>query len=365
MSTAIVYRSKSASFAANRVAKAASGLRAVQEDSYRHQDGDTAIVRWDCFERLEGQRPHGVLDLNPALSVVQCRDKAESRRLLGELAPPTWFTRPDVQLPCVIRPRKHKAGNHFYVCRTPLEVEDAIRRCRAGWYASRLIDKAREFRVFIVQGRVVAVSERFGASAAEIAWNLARGGRLINVARQEWPVPVLKASIEAMRRIGLGFGAVDACIDTANRVFIFEVNTSPALKNKFTIKQIGRALAEVDKEVPAVKAGAKRWKSYIHPALGGSSAIPQAPSPSDAINRSGEAPNPEVGTMPRVILPTPSAINFADLVIGQPFIFEEGGEQRLGIKARANFLDYRDTPILREWSNLARITRIVDTLRAE
>lgn len=270
MATVIVYRSRSASFAANRVAAASSGdIRAVQQDAYRHQEGDTAVVRWDCYVGLS--HPDSVLDVNPAARVAVVRDKTASRILLAELAPQTWFSLADVQVPCVIRPRRHKAGAHFHIVRETSDILRATRRCGSGWYASRLITKQREFRVFMVQGRVAAVSERFprtedDGNTSAIAWNLALGGRLINIARPDWPVGVLKASITAMERLDLGFGAVDACIDTAGQTFIFEVNCSPALRNKFTIKQLAKALAFTG-DVSPVKTGAKKAKSFVHPAV--------------------------------------------------------------------------------------------------
>lgn len=263
--TVIVYRSRSASFAAKRVAAAAKGLIAVQESnlgSVDTEDVDT-FVRWDSFEPFElGDGP----DLNPATAVVDARDKAVSRRILLELAPQTWFNKADVQVPAVIRPRRHKAGARFYVCRAASEVLRAVKRCGLGWYGSRLITKTREFRVFVVQGRVVAVSERFPANSTEIAWNLARGGRLINVDRVDWPVPALRASIAAMQRLGLGFGAVDVCLDGDGHPWVFEANTSPALRNKWTIKQIAKGLAWTDAVTP-VKDGAQKPKSYAHPAV--------------------------------------------------------------------------------------------------
>lgn len=266
--TVIVYRSKSASFAANRVAKAVPGIKAVQQDSTIPADA-RAVVRWDCW--ADGlSLPQGAIDINPAIAVQRARDKAETRRLLAELAPPTWFARPDIQVPCVIRPKTHKAGARFHVVRETSGVLRAVRRCGNGWYASRLIEKAREFRVFVVQGRVVAVSERFPAHATDVAWNLARGGRLINLERKAWPTDILRAALEAARRLGLGFGAVDACFCTEGRAWIFEANTSPALRNKFTIKQIAKGLAACGTMViPPIKDGAQKAKSFAHPAIVG------------------------------------------------------------------------------------------------
>lgn len=303
--TVIVYRSKSASYAAQRVANASNGaIRAVQENNYRPRDGDSMVVRWDCYADLS--IPTGVLDLNRAAAVVQARDKGASRRVLAELAPPTWFDRADVQVPCVVRPRTHKAGNKFYVCKNHLEVATAVWHCGTGWYASRLIDKAREFRVFVVQGRVAAVSERFQGIDHAVAWNLALGGRLRNLNRPDWPVDVLRAALTAMERVGLGFGAVDACIDTARRVWIFELNTSPALRNKFTIAQIAKALSSPLADSPPVREGAQKPRSYAHPAVLTRETSPAAAGDTVAVEPASPAPQTqEPQPMP---LPTPSPI---------------------------------------------------------
>lgn len=260
----IVYRSESASYAAKRVAAAAHGLKAIQQRHYRPAPNDGPVIRWDCYEDLAV--PQG-LDMNPARAVQAARDKIRARAVLGHLAPRTWTEASAVRLPCVIRPRRHKAGLHFHVCNTTAEVLRAIKKLgRRGWYASELIDKAREFRVFVVAGRVAAVSERLPGTSHAIAWNIARGGRLINVNKPYWPVEILAPSIEACRLLGLGFGAVDVCIARDSRVFVFEVNTSPALKNKFTIRQIARSLAH-GAAVKPVKDGARKPGSYQHPAL--------------------------------------------------------------------------------------------------
>ena len=269
MATVLVYRSQSASFACQRVAATApSQLRAVQEDEYHHQDGDAAVVRWDCYADLS--LGSGVLDVNPATAVRLSRDKGASRRLLAELTAPTWQTLSDVQVPCVVRPRRHKAGARFYICRTMADVRLAIRRCGTGWYASALIDKAREFRVFVVGGRVAAVSERFPGEDSEgvgaVAWNLSLGGRLVNVNRPDWPVPALQASIEAARRLGLGWAAVDVALDRDGRPVVWELNTAPALRNKWTIGQLAKALASPFVEGP-IKEGARKPRSYAHPGV--------------------------------------------------------------------------------------------------
>lgn len=290
MATVLVYRSNSASYAAKRVAAAAPGITAVQQDHLGDHGRGDVLVRWDCYENLP---PHNARDLNPARAVQGARNKIAARAILGDLSPETWTDIGSVRLPCVIRPTRHKEGKHFFVCNTPGEVRAAVQRLRRlGWYGSTLIHKAREFRVFVVEGRVVAVSERFPANSTDVAWNLARGGRLVNVARGDWPVEVLRASVEACNRLGLGFGAVDACIDRTGRVYVFEVNTSPALKNKFTIKQIARGLAAAGRELPPIKATARKPRSFAHPAIlaEGEDAPPSRPTPAAPAPQAPPAP---------------------------------------------------------------------------
>lgn len=271
MSVVIVYRSESARPACERVVRCEpSHIRSVQESSYRHLEGDTAVIRWDSHTEL--RIPTGVMDVNPLLQIGVARNKALSRVRLGTLAPLTWQTRHAMQFPAVIRPRRHKAGERFFVVNEMDAARRAINRCGAGWYASQLLNKSREFRVFVVQNRVIAVSERFpGEDVSAVAWNLALGGRLANLERKQWPLPVLTASLEAMRRIGLGWGAVDACLDTDGRAWVFEMNTAPALRNHYTIEQIAKAFAWIDSEDPETYAltndGTLTWKDYIHPAL--------------------------------------------------------------------------------------------------
>lgn len=300
MPTAIVYRSQSASHAAKRVAAAAPGLRAVQQDAYRPQPNE-AVVRWDCYEPLL-TNTHTV-DINPATAVQGVRNKITARSILGALSPNTWTDLPSIQLPCVIRPKRHKAGAHFYVCRTAGEARAAAHRLRrVGWYASQLIQKVREFRVFVVKGRVVAVSERFPGNSHEIAWNLALGGRLANLDRADWPIAVLKAGVEGANRLGLGFAAMDVCLDTAGAAWVFEGNTSPALRNKFTIKQIAKGLA-YSGDVPPVKTGASKPKSFAHPAiLEGVPPVAERPLPVVAPMASPAAP-PQVAVAVPVVPP--------------------------------------------------------------
>lgn len=238
-------------------------IKVVQDTQLRGPVKGT-LVRW-------GSRTTANADttFNSAEAINIARDKAESRRQLGELSPPTWFRLNDIRFPCVIRPRRHCKGQRFFVCKTPREAEKAVLRCRRGWYATKLVDKAAEYRVFVLQDHVVAVSERFPGKPGDIAWNLALGGRMTNVRYKEWKTAPIVAALKAARKVGLDWGAIDVAIDKDGRAVVFELNTAPGLRNPFTIKQIATALVNSG-TVPTNKHKFEEgttWKKLLHPAL--------------------------------------------------------------------------------------------------
>ncbi len=264
----ILYHARSTEPVCERLARALTVEHAVAPDDVPISS-PKVLLRWGAWGApwgaVRGQR--GEIVINTPDAVVLARDKNRSRATLHGLCPKTWTKIEDVRYPCVIRPKRHYAGNRFYVCDTVHKAGKAIIKCRRGWYASELIDKASEYRVFVLHGYVVAVSQRFPASSEAIAWNLARGGRLINCDRGGWPIEACKASIEAAKRLGLDFSAVDVCVDHAGRAYVLEANTAPGLRNKFTIGQIAKALSWTHEH--GVPPAPKSEKYLKHPALKG------------------------------------------------------------------------------------------------
>jgi hypothetical protein len=163
---------------------------------------------------------------------------------------------------------KHFGGHRFFVCRTPKQAIYAIKRC-GKWYASALVDKQSEFRVFVCQGYVVAISQRFPANESAIAWNLEMGGKLINVRYKEWPLKAANAAILAAKKLGLDWAAIDVAIDKAGKPVVFEANTAPGLRNPYTLSHIAKTLVWTDSHPYPKPIGkdVKSWRSLIHPAL--------------------------------------------------------------------------------------------------
>lgn len=220
------------------------------------------ILRWGSTVVLDAAK-----EINSAASVILAKDKGASREALSDLAPETWFTQREISLPCVIRPMNHHAAKKFFVCHDTRSMDKAIRLCGTGWYASALVEKAREWRVFVLHNHVVAVSERFPANPSDIAWNLAVGGRLINSRKEEWRPQDLLVALEAAKRLGLDWAAIDLAVDKSDTPYVFEANTAPGLRNPYTISRIAKGLRWSDTHPVPERTGDKTWKHLIHPAL--------------------------------------------------------------------------------------------------
>lgn len=269
----LVYKASEVGPVCQRLSKAAvaaglSPFDIVHNDSTLSHVNMTngTVVRWgSVLPSIVGK-----VVINSSEAILLARDKKASRQTLGDLSPKTFYTKETAIFPAVIRPRRHHAAKKFFVVTTQLQLKAAIKKCGLGWYGSELVKKEREFRVFVLHGRIVAVSERFPGNSVSEAWNLAAGGKLLNCKYTLWSIPVLQAAIEATAKLGLDFSAMDIAIEkVTGRVVVFEANTAPGLRNPFTLACIAKAFAwNLDHEVPkAVPTGASKWSQFMHPAL--------------------------------------------------------------------------------------------------
>lgn len=226
----------------------------------------SVLVRW-------GSRREGNADIviNSAAAVTLARDKKGTRQVITGLCPTTWYRQSEVRTPCVIRPRRHHAGKKFYVCNTAAEVTSAINKCGPGWYATQLIDKAAEYRVFILQDRVIRVSTKTAPDDGGIAWNVGVGATATGLARKNWPINVVKAALAAARKLNLDWTAIDVCTDKQGNALVLEANTAPGLATgSRAIEQIAWAFAWVANNAKPTALdlpNVTTWQQVLHPSL--------------------------------------------------------------------------------------------------
>lgn len=228
------------------------------------------VFRWGCTSNVPSDKI-----VNNADAIHLVSDKTAFRRLLDthDLCPITYFENGwinGIPFPCIVRPRNHAQGRKLYVCRTNVDLKQAIEKCGPGWYASEIIDKVAEYRVFVVSGRATCVASKTPANPQAIAWNVARGGRFDNVQWKNWPLKVVKTAIEAFKLSGLDFGGMDIMVDAQGETYVLEINAAPSLTSPYRQRCMARAFDYIVRNgkamIPLIeeKGG---YRKFIHPAV--------------------------------------------------------------------------------------------------
>jgi glutathione synthase/RimK-type ligase-like ATP-grasp enzyme len=229
-------------------------------------DPASAVIRWGSLALL----PPVALEVNSVEAVSLANNKTAARMQLDALAPQTYTFVRETQLPCLVRPQYHYGAHHFYVCRNHRQLMRAINRCGEGWYASEIVDKAKEYRIFVLHNRIVAVSERFPPDdrprgRQRIAWNTRRGGHMHNARSTTWSDAALNVAIQGTQSLGLDWAVVDVVTNHNDEAFVLECNTAPGLSNTYTMARIARAFAWLDNQGMSDEPGQERW--HLHPGV--------------------------------------------------------------------------------------------------
>lgn len=233
------------------------------------------VFRWGCTSDL----PVDTKVINKAEAIHLVNDKAKFRMLLQEKMPeyvPHTYIVPlneIVTLPTagkwVARPYKHAQGRKLK-CGTPDECYAALLQWGMGGYISEYIPKVAEYRVAIVQGRVVWVAKKTPADPNAVAWNVAQGGSFENVNWSEWPLRAVRVSVEAFSHSGLDFGAVDVMVDAEGKVYVLEINSAPSQTSPYRQECFAKAfdyiVANGRQSIPLIVAKGG-YKKFIHPAV--------------------------------------------------------------------------------------------------
>lgn len=263
-------------------------VQAIRNDTLERRGmphGITQVIRWGCTSSVDCGNV-----LNTARAIHEVNNKRDFRMKLqdeGEdLVPLTirdalnnggrTVLMGNITYPCIVRPTHHHQGRRLWVCRNHAELRNATARCTEGWYASELINKTAEYRVFVVQGRVASVARKTPGNPNDIAWNVAQGGRFDNVRWDEWPLQAVRKSVEAFNLSSLDFGGVDVMVDDNNTSYIIEINSAPSLPMNEdgtpSYRQLCMAkcfdyIVRNSKDRIPLREGRGGYRKFIHPAV--------------------------------------------------------------------------------------------------
>lgn len=216
--------------------------------------------------------------VNKIAAINETCDKAKFRKKLADLglAPKTWTNvedfRKDVDIggfDVLVRPEMHERSEGIYRATNAWEMMDALKAIRhGGYYISEYIHKMKEFRVFVVSGRVAWVIEKKPEDKNAISWGCVSDGNFEYVPWDEWDFNVLNVALDSMSASSLDFGAVDIIVDAEGKAYTTEINTAPYL-TAYYADAIGKTFKYIlehgrDK---FPKKTITNWRDAIHPAI--------------------------------------------------------------------------------------------------
>lgn len=240
----------------------------------------TLIVRWGCTIAMPN-RWQGVPVMNQPSSIHLCNNKKEMVRLVKEyderMQPDVWMSEDSHQFhegEWVIRPRVHSRGRNLLVYNgrfvSSIPFDD--------YYARRLVNKRREFRVYVMMGRVVTVAEKHPGNPDNVAWNVAQGGRFEVLPWSQWPVEAMSMSLYIAHDLNrLAFAGVDIMEDMEGNYYWIENNSAPSLPSlsdgRVSYRQqcMARAFAyhyqQNQLTTISINSNYSGYRRYIHPAI--------------------------------------------------------------------------------------------------
>jgi len=241
------------------------------------------LVRWGCTSVTNVPLSR---QINTSDAIKTVNDKRGFRLWLHEhnLCPHTVDNLSDFEfwhqagISWVVRPATHAQGRNLFVINSEQELLNVLHKpCMArGWYASYLINKSAEYRVYVVSGKVATVAQKTPGDPTQVAWNVHQGGRFDVLPRGQWPMEVCRVAIESFKGSGLDFGGVDVMVGQENdAAYCVEINSAPSLPllsdgsvsyRQKCMAKCFKYITENGKDTLEVD-GYNGWRDVIHPAV--------------------------------------------------------------------------------------------------
>ena len=180
-----------------------------------------------------GMPPHRQSVMNWAKHIELVANKPRMRiKLLGNgVSTPKVYDEGSINdsaFPVIARPANHYKGKHFHIVKDMQTFKLFLDK---GYYFQEIIDKDTEFRLFVFNDRIMEANIKVPnhVNANEMIRNHGHGWTF-----NQYPVAGLPQNLKdevrhAARLSSLTFCAVDCCIDTEGKPYVFEVNSAPSL----------------------------------------------------------------------------------------------------------------------------------------
>lgn len=264
-----------------REISARTNIVTVRNDKLADQDINY-LFRWGCTSQCDAKHT-----INKAEAINLANDKKATRLKLAPLRnknkpiiPQTWGSYEEYNMsehfpmPVILRKTHHAQGRSLYYHHPEVEGDEGIiERCNkfgeGNYYISEYIEKEAEYRVFVAQNRVVWVTKKTPANPADIAWNVAQGGRFDNVRFNDWPLKACRIAMMTVEAVGLDFGGVDV-MQKGKDFYVLEVNSAPSMTSEYrqsTTAKVFQHIVDNGNTTYPNPVKLNSYKDCIHPCL--------------------------------------------------------------------------------------------------
>lgn len=242
---------------------------------------DDWCIRWATTSSVFGNPKV----INRAEAIHRVYNKGVFRKTLSDagMAPKTVIDQypTNDMYPVVIRPMNHGRSDDLYIAHDLKAAKEAISQIKKeheSFYCSHFVDKDKEFRVFVVSGRVVAVCEKIPDDKDNVSWGCVGDGKFQYIKWSQWPIPVIKVACESFDLSGLDFGAVDVILKD-QAAYVLEINTGPDVGEYYGY-QLGIGLSHIldtgSRDKIPIGNKPNNPYSYAHPAMTNSAILKEA-----------------------------------------------------------------------------------------
>jgi tetrahydromethanopterin:alpha-L-glutamate ligase len=216
---------------------------------------------------LHALRELGVTVWNDARTIERCVDKSMTSFLLaraGIPTPATWTIesyeqayataeRETAEGPLVLKPLFGSQGRGLRLIHTPEDLPKIEETPGRVYYLQRFVgvkrqDGYHDFRILVVQGRVIAAMRRH---SPHWVTNIKRGGRPVAVVLNE---EMKTLALKAATAVGANFVGVDMVYGTDDRPAVLEVNSMPAWSGLQKVNAVNIAAILADALIAALAA---------------------------------------------------------------------------------------------------------------
>ena len=208
------------------------------------------------FPKIHGEK---VINTNQK-AIETARNKREFRIFCIENdipIPKTWFRIKDAEIPYIIRREYHSLNLNMIVVdkgRRHRENEKWIKN-KHKLYFSKVLDIENEYRMFVLDNKIVLIFDRDWRGNLEDTINHRDGVRRnpeLTFTRRECYDEISEEHkqicLDAVKKLGIGFTAVDFAIDKEGKLYILEMNTHPTISGEIVQEALAHATRQLINE---------------------------------------------------------------------------------------------------------------------